>query len=1127
MCDYGLSDLLDLTILQKMADSHYRAAGLPIGIIDAIDGSILVGSGWQDICVKFHRADPVSLQRCRESDNYIKDRLVQDEACHYKCKNGLWDIGVPIVVDGRHLATMFLGQFFYEGETPDREFFIKLAHEFGFDVEDYLAALDRVPIFSREKVDYILEYDKALVSFIADLAEHALLKIKADEIIHESERKFHAVFDQAYQFLGLLSIDGSVLKANGTALRFIGVEEADVIGRPFWETPWWAHSPKLQEIVRVAVQKAGKGELIRFEASHPAPDGTLHYVDFSIKPIKDEAGKVIMLMPEGREITERKKAEQERLTHLRFFKCIDQVNRAIQGANELERMMGNVLNTMLSIFDCDRAWLFYPCDPDAPTFRVPMEITKPEYPGAKDLNVDIPMSPDMAQNLREVLASDDPVIYIAGSEKPINKVTAEQFGVQSQMLVVLYPKSGKPWVCGMHQCSYPRIWTNEEKRLFQEIGRRLSDALTSLLILRNLKESEEKYRILIQKIQAAIVVHDSDTQILTCNPAAEELLGLKEDQLLGKTAFDPAWRFFREDGTVMPFEEYPVNQVLAKRQALRNFILGVHRPGKEKDDHVWALVNADPVIGEDDHITQVIVTFIDITERKRVERALEESDAKTRSILDNIGIGVALISPEMKILELNHRMREWFPGIDPGQHPVCYRAFNDPPREAMCDYCPTCKTLQDGLVHEATTKTPQAGGLRNYRIISSPILNVAGEVTAAIEMVDDITEKLSLESQLLQAQKLESVGRLAGGVAHDFNNMLGVILGFTELAMDKVDPALPLFAALQEIRKAAERSADLTHQLLAFARKQTISPRVLNLNETVGGMLSMLRRLIGEDIDLAWLPDKNLWPVKVDPSQIDQILANLCVNARDAIADVGKVTIEMGNVTIDEAYCTDHPGFFPGDFVMLAVSDDGHGMDKDTLNKVFEPFFTTKEIGRGTGLGLATVYGTVKQNSGFINVYSEPGHGTSFKIYLPRYAVKSEQTPKESPAAPVVRGHETILLVEDEPAILNMTGQMLETFGYRVLSALMPGEAIRLAREHAGEIHLLLSDVVMPEMNGRDLAKNLISLYPGIRCLFMSGYTANVIAHHGMLDDGINFIQKPFSIQALATKVREALDSGQ
>ena len=309
MSDYRLSDLLDLTIVQKMADAHYRAAGMPIGIIDAIDGSIIVGAGWQDICVKFHRVNPISLQRCRESDDYIRHHLVPGEACRYKCKNGLWDFGVPIMVAGRHLATMFLGQFFYEGEAPDREHFIQLAHELGVDADEYLAALDRVPVFSHEKVGYILEYDKALVSFIADLAEHALLKIIADETICESERKFHAIFDQTYEFIGLLSIDGRLLEANRAALTFSGVEDADVIGRSFWETHWWSHSKELQEQIRLAVQKTGKGEFVRFESTHVSSDGSLHNFDFSLKPVTNEAGKVVLLIAEGRDITEHKRAE--------------------------------------------------------------------------------------------------------------------------------------------------------------------------------------------------------------------------------------------------------------------------------------------------------------------------------------------------------------------------------------------------------------------------------------------------------------------------------------------------------------------------------------------------------------------------------------------------------------------------------------------------------------------------------------------------------------------------------------------------------------------------------------------------------------------------------------------------
>ncbi|MCK9363742.1 MAG: PAS domain S-box protein [Syntrophales bacterium] len=388
----------------------------------------------------------------------------------------------------------------------------------------------------------------------------------------------------------------------------------------------------------------------------------------------------------------------------------------------------------------------------------------------------------------------------------------------------------------------------------------------------------------------------------------------------------------------------------------------------------------------------------------------------------------------------------------------------------------------------------------------------------------DVTQEKKLEAQFMQAQKMEAVGRLAGGVAHDFNNMLGVIMGYTELALEKVDPSQPLFVNLQEIRKSAERSADLTRQLLAFARKQTVAPKVLDLNETVEGMLKILRRLIGEDINLAWLPGTGVWPVKVDPSQIDQILANLCVNARDAIAEVGKVTIETQPVAFDEAYCADHPGFSTGEYVLLAVSDNGCGMDKETLDKLFEPFFTTKEKGKGTGLGLATVYGIVKQNNGFINVYSEPGKGSTFKIYIPRFegqAAAEQMQPRSEPA----RGSgETVLLVEDELSVLKLSQNVLERLGYKVLPASTPVKAIQLAEEYAGKIDLLITDVVMPEINGRDLAERLLSTNPKLKQLFMSGYTGNVIAHHGLLDEGVHFIQKPFSIQNLAAKVREVLD---
>jgi signal transduction histidine kinase/ActR/RegA family two-component response regulator len=385
-------------------------------------------------------------------------------------------------------------------------------------------------------------------------------------------------------------------------------------------------------------------------------------------------------------------------------------------------------------------------------------------------------------------------------------------------------------------------------------------------------------------------------------------------------------------------------------------------------------------------------------------------------------------------------------------------------------------------------------------------------------------EKTRLEAQLRQAQKMEAVGRLAGGVAHDFNNMLSLIIGHAEMAMEELDPSHRAYADLEQIRKAGERSTSLTRQLLAFASKQTIAPKVLDVNENIEGMLKMLRRLMGENIDLEWLPGQAVHTVKMDPSQLDQILANLCVNARDAFTDGGKVVIKTENKAFNESFHVGSDEFPPGEYVLIVVSDNGQGMDAETLENIFEPFFTTKGMGKGTGLGLATVYGVVQQNHGFVHVYSEPGRGATFNIYLPRYQAKAElRTAIEMPSR-AEHGHETILLVEDEPSILKMTRSILRKLGYQVLAAESPAGALQLARQFPGELHLLVTDVVMPEMDGRELAREILALHPNLRHLFMSGYPADIIADHGVLDDGVNFIHKPFSRKDLGNKVREVLD---
>jgi PAS domain S-box-containing protein len=519
-------------------------------------------------------------------------------------------------------------------------------------------------------------------------------------------------------------------------------------------------------------------------------------------------------------------------------------------------------------------------------------------------------------------------------------------------------------------------------------------------------------------------------------------------------------------------------------------------------------------------------------EHKRAEEALRESEARLRDITFNLGDWVWEVDRNGVYA---HSSQTGFDLLGRSRGDIVGKTPFDfmPPDEAS----KMAATFADIAAHKAPIVD-----LENWNIGKNgericlltngvPMLDEEGNVTGYRGVDRDITqrkhaeaEKARLEAQLWQSQKMESVGRLAGGVAHDFNNMLGVILGRTELALEQVAPEQSIHADLTEIHRAAARSARLARQLLAFARKQIAMPRVLDLNETVDSMLTMLRRLIGEDIDLKWQPAADLWRVKVDPSQVDQILTNLLVNARDAITGVGTVTIQTANSTVDQDACTDHPGLVPGEYVRLVASDDGCGMDTDTQSHLFEPFFTTKELGKGTGLGLATVYGIVTQNNGFIDVDTEPGRGTTFSIYLPRHLGNAEPSRLDDPASATAPGRETILLVEDEPAILALATTVLERKGYTVLAARTPGEAIRLATQHARPIHLLMTDVIMPEMNGRDLARTLLSLYPRIGRLFMSGYTADVIAHHGVLDPDVSFLQKPFSVKELAAKVRETLD---
>ncbi|WP_024335662.1 ATP-binding protein [Desulfotignum balticum] len=512
----------------------------------------------------------------------------------------------------------------------------------------------------------------------------------------------------------------------------------------------------------------------------------------------------------------------------------------------------------------------------------------------------------------------------------------------------------------------------------------------------------------------------------------------------------------------------------------------------------------------------------EIEEHKAAKQALEKSEERYRAYFEENIAGAYISTPLGRLIDCNRKYLDIF-GFENK-----YQALNSPitdiysRREERRQFLDTLVEKRKVSAYETKFRKTD-GSLIHLIENAAAVFDENGRLDHIRGFLLDVTEKHHLELQLLQTQKMESIGRLAGGIAHDFNNMLNVILGHADLALDKLDSAAPLYNHVQQIRNAATHSADITRQLLAFARKQTISPRVLDLNQTVEGMLTMLRRLLGEDIDLVWEPGDNTGAVQMDPSQIHQIMANLCVNARDAIKDVGHITIKTETKVFYEQEDSDLSGVIPGEFVRLRVTDDGCGMDQHTLDNLFDPFFTTKEVGKGTGLGLSTVYGIVKQNQGFIHVDSRPEKGATFDIFLPRYKDVVVTPKKESPENIPAGNGETILVVEDETAILELLETMLEQLKYTVLTETSPKAALDLAKTRHGKIHLLITDMVMPEMNGRDLARQMTALFPKIRLLFMSGYTDNIIAGQAGEIQQTSFIQKPFSMQDIAGKVHDIL----
>jgi PAS domain S-box-containing protein len=898
---------------------------------------------------------------------------------------------------------------------------------------------------------------------------------RAEEALRESEERHRHLFESMEQGVAYQAADGTIVSANPAAERILGITLDQMMGRVSTDLRWrslredGSDFPGEEHPAMLALRSGRPVLGTMMGVFHPVENQYRWILVDAVPAFRPGDATPFQVYTTFSDITERK--------------------RAVEMVRESQREIAEALEFNRSILRTSSIGIL--------VYRQSGQCTFANEAVAKTVGTDV--AGLLAQDFHRIQSWKDSGLYDT-ARKALATDTEQQVEAP---LVTTFGRD--VWL----NLRFSTLSSGGEKHLlvfaYDVTERKRAEAA--------LRESEERYRTLVESTLDGIVIHVGDRVALANRAAAAMLDFAGPAALVGQPL----------ESFVHPDDLASVRDRVRRVQAGEAVAYPVEVRYVKRDGTELPVENTGALVTYEGK-PAVLAVIRDITERKQAEKMLRESEQRYRRLFEAESDAIFLVDCETGCFVANNPSAERMYGYSRdgflGLRADDVSAEPEKPRQAIAaeeaHVSLRLHRRKDGTVFPVEISGSYFDD-QGRRIHLAAIRDITERKRAE-------EEKAGLEAQLQQAQKMESVGRLAGGVAHDFNNMLGVILGHADMALEQVDPAQPLHADLTEIRKAAIRSADLTRQLLAFARKQTIAPRVLDLNETVAGVLKMLRRLIGEDIRLTWQPGADLWPVNMDPSQIDQILANVCVNARDAIADVGTITIETANSAIDEDYCAAHAGFVPGDYVRLVVSDDGCGMDQDTQAHVFEPFFTTKGVGEGTGLGLATVYGAVKQNHGFISVHSEPGAGTTLTIYLPRHVGKAEQLRTAGAAGPLVPGHETILLVEDEPAILNLATLVLERQGYTVLAATTPGEAIRLAREHAGQIHLLMTDVVMPEMNGRDLARNLLPLYPHLKRLFMSGYTADVVAHHGVLDDGVSFLQKPFSVKGMAAKVREVLD---
>jgi two-component system cell cycle sensor histidine kinase/response regulator CckA len=923
----------------------------------------------------------------------------------------------------------------------------------------------RRPDGSRRTLEYSAVADVAPglhLSVLRDITE----QIEAEDALRRSEALFRAVIEKSSEVVSLTSRDGSTRYLTPLAAARLGWSVEEMGSQPMRDLVVSEDRAKIAEALQNLVSDGGRDLSLEFRVHHR--DGSIRWIESSGTNLLDDPS-VGAIVGNYRDITARKRAEE----------AVNESHSLLEEAQAIAHVgsWALVLGTRPSVTWTREAMRIFGVDEGASlTFEDFVELVHPE----------------------------DRDRVVRAAQNALEHDTTYDFDYR-----IVHADGSIRWAHG--RAAVERDDSGRATRLLGSI----QDVTDRYLAVAALRASEERYRLIIESTSEGVWLSDASFRTTYVNQRAADMLGYTREEMIGESMF------------MCLTEEACEPAMTMRERRMRGGSETYQSSYRRKDGSTcWTLAKANTILDESGRFAGSVELFTDVSGQRQLEAARDHLAAIVESSEDTI-VGISLGGVITSWNFGAEKLYQYSRGEAVGR-PLYFLV----PREAEAEQRRILATVASGeaVGQYESKRVRKDGSLVDVAIIMSPVRDALGAIVGVSKIGRDLTARRvaeaahrKTEDQFRQAQKMEAVGRLAGGIAHDFNNLLSVVMSYASLAMDGLKVGDPLLADLREIETAGRRATELTKQLLAFSRQQILQPRVVDLNRIIAGMGSMLRRLLGEDVELTTVLGQEVGRVLADPGQLEQVVMNLAVNARDAMPQGGKLTIATSNTVLELGQISGPVDAVPGPYVLLAISDNGVGMDAETRSRIFEPFFTTKPVGKGTGLGLATVFGIVQQSGGYVSAYSELGVGTTFKIHLPRTDRGADPVVDGAPP-PLLRGNETILLVEDEAQVRVVAATILRRYGYNVLETSNGGEAYLVSREFPAKIHLLLTDVVMPRMSGRKLSEELASQRPEMKVLFASGYTDDAIVHHGVLESGVALLQKPFTPEGLLRKVREVLD---